>query len=40
MTEPRGITPNFISAQKLKIEFSLFYPLYQPAMPVDISPEN
>jgi hypothetical protein len=30
---------NFISAQKLKIEFSLFYPSINLQLPVDISPE-
>jgi hypothetical protein len=27
-----GYYANFISAQKLKIEFSLFHPFYQPAI--------
>ena len=30
---------NFISVQKLKIEFSLFHPSFNLQLPVDISPE-
>jgi len=34
-----GYYANFISAQKLKIEFSLFHPSVNRQLPVDISPE-
>ncbi len=41
---PRGSATeyyaNSISAQKLKIEFSLFYPSINRQLPVDVSPEN
>ena len=35
----KGYYANFISAQKLKIEFSLFHPSVNQQMPVDISPD-
>jgi hypothetical protein len=35
----KGYYANFISAQKLKIEFLLFHPSINLQLPVDISPE-
>jgi len=35
----KGYYTNLISAQKLKIEFSLFHPSFNQQLPVDISPE-
>jgi len=39
VAEPRGITPTLFSAQKLKIEFSLFHPTVIQQMLNDISPK-